>query len=338
MHNRPLGDNARLAHTASAQDENFRVLFESASDAIFVGLPDGTLTAVNPAGCMLVGRSQDELLRLNARDLVAPEWLDVVDQHALRKLEGLEREALYELAFIDSAGTRIPVEMRSTVIVVDEQIIGMHAVVRDMRERRRAETALQESEQRFQSAFDAPLVGMMLASPDGRCLKVNTALCQLLDHEERDLLGVSFADLVHPDDRAEILDLERSMLAGRRPTFQARVRLRCLSGRYVKVDLSSSLVRDVGGQPAYAIAQVIQCEWAAPTTPRDDAECPLTERERQVLTRLANGNTTTEIAAVLSISQETVHTYTRRATSKLHARTRTQAIVKAAAAGWLDDV
>ena len=46
----------------------------------------------------------------------------------------------------------------------------------------------------------------------------------------------------------------------------------------------------------------------------------------------------TEIAAVLSISQETVHTYTRRATSKLHARTRTQAIVKAAAAGWLDDV
>ena len=128
------------------------------------------------------------------------------------------------------------------------------------------------------------------------------------------------------------------MLAGLRPTFQARVRLRGLSGRYVKVDLSSSLVRDAGGQPAYAIAQVIQCESAAPTTPRDDAECPLTERERQVLTRLANGNTTTEIAAVLSISQETVHTYTRRATSKLHARTRTQAIVKAAAAGWLDDV
>ena len=37
---------------------------------------------------------QDELLRLNARDLVAPEWLDVVDQHALRKLEGLEREVV----------------------------------------------------------------------------------------------------------------------------------------------------------------------------------------------------------------------------------------------------
>ena len=337
MYNRSVRPHARLAQTASAQDENFRVLFESSSDAIFVGLPDGTLTAVNPSACKLMGRSQDELLRLNARDLVAPEWLDVVDQHASRKLEGLEREALYELAFLDSAGTRIPVEMRSTVITVDNRIVGMHAVVRDMRDRRRAETALQESELRFQSAFDAPLVGMMLASPDGRCLKVNTALCQLLDREERDLLGASFADLVHPDDRGEILELEQSMLAGHRPTFQARIRLRCLAGRYVKVDLSSSLVRDAGGLPAYAIAQVIQCEPPAAAARVDEVECPLTERERQVLTRLAKGQTTTEIAAVLSISQETVHTYTRRATSKLRARTRTQAVVKAAAAGWLDD-
>ena len=52
VYNRSVRPHARLAQTASAQDENFRVLFESASDAIFVGLPDGTLTAVNPAGCV----------------------------------------------------------------------------------------------------------------------------------------------------------------------------------------------------------------------------------------------------------------------------------------------
>ena len=342
MHHPPDASASTGTEANASADEGrrWKLVFDASSDALFVGRPDGALTAVNPAACTLLGYTDEELLQMNARDLVAPEWLDVVDRHAKRRLAGLEREALYELAFVDKSGNRIAVEMRSTVLSVGDQIIGMHATVRDLRESRRAQASLHESEQRFQSAFDAPLVGMALASVDGRWLKVNTALCQMLGYDEGELLELPMIDLVHPESRDEIAALQRRMLGGSIPSFQARVRLRHRSGRYEAAFLSGSLVRDLGGQPAYTIAQIIGGE-ATSTAPGSEAsagECPLTERERQVLAHLAQGDTAAETAAALSIGTETVHTYVRRATGKLRARTRTHAVVKAATAGWLGAV
>jgi DNA-binding NarL/FixJ family response regulator len=63
---------------------------------------------------------------------------------------------------------------------------------------------------------------------------------------------------------------------------------------------------------------------AAPAAP---AELPtLSAREQDILSLLASGMTTKEIAGALFISPETVRTYVRRAMEKLEARTRTQAV------------
>ncbi len=314
-------------------DEHFRLLFELASDAIFVGLPDGTLTAVNTAACQLLGYSEQELLAMNARDLVAPEWLDIVDGHVRRGLEGLESEANYEMAFIDRSGTRIPIEMRSTILTIDDHVVGMHTVVRDIRDRRHAQAALHESEQRFQSAFEAPLVGMALAALDSRLLKVNIALCEMLGYAGQELLELRLRDLVQPSDHSEFDANNQSLLAGTTTTYQAQPQLRHSSGHYLPVRLSTSIFRDFSGQPAYTITQIIRA--AHPTGDGTSQPCPLTERERQVLRHLAEGDSTAETADALTISRDTVHTYTRRATHKLGARTRTQAVVKAATNGWL---
>src|SRR3954452_22325902 len=138
-------------YSAEVKDQRLQALFERASDAILVALLDGTLTAVNPAACRLVGYTQEELIGMNARNLVAHEWLDVAAQQSTRKIAGIESETIYELAFVDRLGSRIPVEMRSTILELDGEIVGMHAVARDLRERRRANAALTESEQRVQS-------------------------------------------------------------------------------------------------------------------------------------------------------------------------------------------
>jgi PAS domain S-box-containing protein len=330
----PPGDATAPRQSDNVEDESLRVLFERSSDAIFVARPDGALTAVNPAACRLIDYTHAELLGMNARDLVAPEWLDLVDQHAHRQLAGLEREALYELAFVDRAGHRIPVEMRSTILELDGETVGIHAVVRDIRERHRARAALAESEQRFQSAFDAPLVGMAVASLDRRLLKVNNALCRMLAHTEADLLAGHLDDLAHPDDAARLAVLNLTMLEGEIASYQAPARLRRSSGNYAPVQLSVSILRDIAGQPAYTIAQVVEQTRLEHEPNRDT--CPLTLRERQVLTHLANGDSTAETAAALAIGHDTVHTYVRRATRKLGARTRTQTIVKAATSGWLN--
>lgn len=62
--------------------------------------------------------------------------------------------------------------------------------------------------------------------------------------------------------------------------------------------------------------------------PRDRAAASLTEREAEILSRLAKGYSNKEIADLLSISLETVRTHLRHIYEKLHVHSRTEAVVK----------
>jgi PAS domain S-box-containing protein len=69
-------------------DERYRFLFETSTDAIVVGDPDGTIREVNPAACRLFGYQADELIGRNGRELSAPKWLAIAAQRAERKAAG----------------------------------------------------------------------------------------------------------------------------------------------------------------------------------------------------------------------------------------------------------
>ncbi|WP_371497203.1 response regulator transcription factor [Kitasatospora sp. NBC_00374] len=67
----------------------------------------------------------------------------------------------------------------------------------------------------------------------------------------------------------------------------------------------------------------------------DSADCPLTNREVQVLRMAAQGAEVVEIAAGLFLSAGTVRNYLTNVVTKLNARNRVDAIRKADEAGWL---
>ena len=339
----PLGrELARIVERSRAltrlqtSEERYRLLFEGASDPIFVGDADGVLTAVNPAACRLVGYSEEEMLGMNARTFCAPEWLDVVDREVAHKLSGEQDAASYEMVMVDRSGTRIPVDVRSNVLRDGADVIGIHAVIRDIRERKRVEIALRESEERFRAAFDAAAVGMALCSLDGRWIKVNDTLSHILGYSKDELLAMRWQTATHPDDLDADLALSESLLAGRLPAYQLDKRYLHKDGHPVWVHLSVSVVHAEDGTPAYAIAQIMELGERRRTEPASGAPCPLSPRERQVLDALAKGLKATETAAHLGIGEETVQTHVRRAITKLSARTRTHAVAKALRHGWLD--
>ena len=57
---------------------------------------------------------------------------------------------------------------------------------------------LQESEERFRSAFDYAAIGMALVSQDGRWLEVNRSLCQIVGYSEAELLKMNIQEITHP--------------------------------------------------------------------------------------------------------------------------------------------
>ena len=116
--------------------------------------------------------------------------------------------------------------------------------------------ALQESEERFRSAFDYAAIGMALVSPEGRWLQVNRSLCEIVGYSESELLGMGFQDVTHTDDRSSVRSHVEQLLSGNVPTCQTEKRFFHKGGQEVWVFLSISRVRDAQPGTARLIFQI----------------------------------------------------------------------------------
>ncbi len=127
---------------------------------------------------------------------------------------------------------------------------------RHIAEQERIRRALQESEERFRSAFDYAAVGMALVSPAGNWLQVNRSLCELVGHTEPELLTMDFQSVTHPESLGAALAGVDRLLRGDAPTCQMEMRFVHKTGRPVWASLSLSAANNASQESAPLIFQI----------------------------------------------------------------------------------
>ncbi len=127
----------------------------------------------------------------------------------------------------------------------------------DVTERREIAEELRRSERQFRSMFESAAVGMAQADTrSGRLVAVNAALCELSGYTREELLGMTYIELTHPDDRSVSLAERQSLLLGERDHASYEKRYLRKDGGVRWVLVSVGLVRDEEGRPWRATAIV----------------------------------------------------------------------------------
>jgi PAS domain S-box-containing protein len=106
----------------------------------------------------------------------------------------------------------------------------------------------------FRRIFDESGLGYGLVAPDLRFIDVNPALCTMLGYEREELLGRTYADVTHPDDRSIDVELGRKVFAEEIPSYFLSKRFVTKSGDVRSVELYASAVADPEDDSLYGVA------------------------------------------------------------------------------------
>ena len=256
---REVVEHQRAEETLRESNEKFHQLADNITDAFWIRSPDmSEVHYISPAFERIWGRSVESLCANPHQwvDFILPEDRERVTA-AFAALTGEALNLDIEYRIVRPAGDIRWVRVRGfQVRDVADKLIRHIGIVTDITERKRADEAMRESEERFSGAFEYAPIGVALVSPEGRWLKVNRALCDLVGYSQAELLTRTFQDITHPADLEGDLENARRLLAGEIRAYQIEKRYIHARGHLVPVLLNVSLVRDDQGRPRYFISQI----------------------------------------------------------------------------------
>ncbi|VTT98138.1 histidine kinase : Chemotaxis protein methyltransferase CheR OS=Polaromonas naphthalenivorans (strain CJ2) PE=4 SV=1: PAS_9: PAS_4: PAS_9: PAS_4: PAS_9: PAS_8: PAS_4: PAS_8: PAS_3: PAS_3: HisKA: HATPase_c: Response_reg [Gemmataceae bacterium] len=152
----------------------------------------------------------------------------------------------------------------------------------DITEEVRTRAVLEESEERFRATFEQAAVGIAHVATDGRWLRVNRKLCDIVGYAPDELLRLTFQDITHPEDVGADLAQLRRLLAGEIATYAMEKRYFRKDRRTIWINLTVALARTPAGEPKYLISVVEDI------TQRKAVEDALLESERKYRTLFEN--------------------------------------------------
>jgi PAS domain S-box-containing protein len=260
--------------TLRESEAYYRSIFENALYGIAITDSDFKFTKVNEAWCKLIGYTEDELLdNMGIADVTLPDNMPESMEMLGKLIRRQVKEGRLEKRYKTKSG-KIIEAMTFVKGIYDEndRYLGNTASILDITERKRAESALKESEAKYRRIFESVENGYIFADMDGTILSVNPATAKMLKYDTPGLLvGKNLARHVYADPRQrenlKTTLMEKGRLKGHLLDFRRR------DGEVISAECNVHLIYDEAHRPV-AIEGTFR-----DVTERNRAEMALRESE-----------------------------------------------------------
>lgn len=191
-------------------EQYYQSLYQHNPDLVLTFDVDGNFLSANKV-VEFYGYTEEELLHQSFVPYVAPDQLEkTVEQF---QIASRGQSTNYETAMHTKKGDRIQLNVTNIPIVVDDQIVGVYGILKDITQQKLAQANLVEAEMKYRSLVEDSLVGVYIIQEE-RFVYVNPRIVEMLDYSQEELIGAEVIDFVYPEDRLLVREKIRKRIEG----------------------------------------------------------------------------------------------------------------------------
>ena len=277
---RSVSERVLIARALEEANRKLEMLLETAMEGVTIADPNGNLSFVNKAFANMLGYREEELIGANLRKLVDEEGF----KRIRRETEARKKGAIsrYEIKLYRKNGEQRIVQVSASPFWnEDGRFAGTLGIIMDVTERRKAEEALRESQQKFERLFKGNPEAAVFVDINDRVLDINPRFSELFGYSSKESIGKALDELIVPKEkREEAEELTVKTMTGY--IHQETVRKR-RDGSLVPVLMSAAPIT-TGGQFIGCVVLY------ADVTERKKAEEALRESEEKFRSIFENAN------------------------------------------------
>jgi PAS domain S-box-containing protein len=221
---------ARLRETIRESQQRLSLLVQQSPLAVIEWNTDFQVVSWNPAAERIFGYTREEALGRHAAGFIAPAaarplvdqfWQDLsVQQGGTHSInDNLTKD-----------GRLITCEWFNSLLVgADSKAVGIASLVEDITQRKQAEEALRESEEKFRTFTESAPVAIMIYQ-DYHCVYANPEAEQITGYTHQELEQVRFFDFIHPDYKDMLVEAGKALERGESPPHKADFKIIAKNG------------------------------------------------------------------------------------------------------------
>ncbi|MBD2537841.1 PAS domain S-box protein [Coleofasciculus sp. FACHB-SPT36] len=277
--------------TELALEQSYRLLqavIEGTPDAIFVKDLQYRVVMANSGFGTIFNRQVEEIIGKDNTELLPPEIARQINETDRRVMTSGEPEMVEEVVTIMGI-TKIYLSTKSVLRDPSGNVIGLVGVSRDITERKAAEEALRESEERYRHFIETALEGIWVIDAENKTIFVNRTLAEMLGYSIEEMQGKSLFDFM--DDEGKAIAARQVEL--RRQGIEAKIDFKLCrkDGSFRWAIVSTSPIFDSAGNYAGAFAMITDI------TDRRQAEEALRESEARLREQARRENLLNRLAS-----------------------------------------
>ncbi|PCJ81347.1 MAG: hypothetical protein COA57_14435 [Flavobacteriales bacterium] len=252
-------ENKMVELALQESEERYRTLNDSAFDAIIIGDAKGKIISWNMGAEIIFGYKPAEIIGKLLTTVMPKSYRERHNmgfQRYVTTKKPIYIGKVLELEGLRKNGEVFPLEINLTSWKTDRGQF-FSGIIRDITERKNAELALKESEEQFKNLFESAPIGMGTVSLKGKFLRVNQSLLNMMGYSEQQMKKMTIADITHPDDIQNSLELIKKLTSGKIDHFQIEKKHVAKNGKIIHSLLKAALQRNTKGEPIHLIGQLL---------------------------------------------------------------------------------